>query len=98
MDNQSLRGIATSIIVKLLLDEHLSPELGESCATQRGIYAASIPHVGLSGVTDPEIWQCAFSSNKSRDNQLPVTLGDDVDRPVDDLDGGLIVNQVRRHP
>ena len=29
--------------------------------------------------------------------QLPVPLGDDLDGAVDDCDGGLIVNRVRRH-
>ena len=29
--------------------------------------------------------------------QLPVPLGDDFDGAVDHLDGGLIVNRVRRH-
>lgn len=48
------------IDVRLLLDEHLSPQLVEWCAKRRGIYALAVPHVGLAGVTDGVIWQYAF--------------------------------------
>jgi predicted nuclease of predicted toxin-antitoxin system len=46
--------------VKLLLDEHLSPKLAAWCAERRGIYAASVAHLGLSETADQAIWQYAF--------------------------------------
>lgn len=44
--------------MRLLLDEHISPALVGSLA-ELGIYAQSVPHVGLSGRPDREIWQYA---------------------------------------
>lgn len=46
--------------MKLLIDEHLSPRLVAWCAERRGIYAASVAHVGLAGRSDPEVWRYAF--------------------------------------
>jgi predicted nuclease of predicted toxin-antitoxin system len=46
--------------LKLLLDEHLSPRLSNWGAERRGITAASVAHLGLSGATDAAIWQYAF--------------------------------------
>jgi predicted nuclease of predicted toxin-antitoxin system len=46
--------------VKLLIDEQLSPRLAGWCAERRGIYAASVAHVGLAGRSDPEVWRYAF--------------------------------------
>jgi predicted nuclease of predicted toxin-antitoxin system len=45
--------------IKLLLDEHISPTLVSRLA-QVGIYAQSVPHVGLSGCPDAAIWQYAL--------------------------------------
>ena len=47
-------------MIKLLIDEHLSPKLAMWCAERRGLYAASVPHVGLSGRSDPEVWRYAY--------------------------------------
>jgi predicted nuclease of predicted toxin-antitoxin system len=46
--------------VQLLLDEHLSPRLAEWCAERRGIYAACVAHVGLSGTVDRDVWRYAY--------------------------------------
>jgi predicted nuclease of predicted toxin-antitoxin system len=46
--------------VKLLIDEQLSPRLVAWCAERRGVYAASVVHVGLSGRSDPEVWRYAL--------------------------------------
>lgn len=46
--------------MKLLIDEHLSPRLVAWCAERRGVYAASVAHVGLAGQSDPEVWRYAF--------------------------------------
>lgn len=46
--------------MKLLIDEHLSPRLVEWCADRKGLYAASVPHVGLGGCSDRAVWRYAF--------------------------------------
>lgn len=46
--------------MKLLIDEQLSPRLVAWCAERRGLYAASVPHVGLAGRSDAEVWRHAF--------------------------------------
>jgi predicted nuclease of predicted toxin-antitoxin system len=45
--------------MRLLLDEHISPALVARLA-KLGVYAQSVPHVGLSGRTDREIWKYAL--------------------------------------
>lgn len=45
--------------MRLLLDEHISPAIVQRLA-ELGIYAQSVPHVGLSGCPDPIIWQYAL--------------------------------------
>ena len=45
--------------MKLLLDEHLSPRLASRCAQERGIFAGCVAHLGLSGASDPDVWQYA---------------------------------------
>ncbi len=45
--------------VRLLLDEHISPTLVTRLA-QLGVYAQSVPHVGLTGRTDAEVWAFAL--------------------------------------
>jgi len=46
-------------VIGLLLDEHISPALVGRLA-DLGIYAQSVPHVGLAGRGDREIWQYAL--------------------------------------
>jgi predicted nuclease of predicted toxin-antitoxin system len=46
-------------VIRLLLDEHLSPRLVGRLA-ERGVYAQHLAHVGLAGATDPEVWRYAF--------------------------------------
>jgi predicted nuclease of predicted toxin-antitoxin system len=46
--------------VRLLLDEHISPVLVAKLA-EVGVYAQSVPHVGLAGKADHEIWHYAFA-------------------------------------
>lgn len=43
----------------LLLDENISPALVSRLADM-GVYAPSVPHVGLSGRPDREIWKYAL--------------------------------------
>src|SRR5260370_34597522 len=45
--------------MRLLLDEHISPSLVARLA-EVGIYAQSVPHAGLPGRADHEIWQYAL--------------------------------------
>ncbi len=42
-------------MIRLLLDEHISPALVHRLADM-GIYAVSVPHVGLAGRSDHDIW------------------------------------------
>jgi len=46
-------------VIRLLLDEHISPALVQRLADM-GIYAQSVPHVGLSGRSDQDIWKYAL--------------------------------------
>ncbi|MGA3093735.1 MAG: DUF5615 family PIN-like protein [Terriglobales bacterium] len=46
-------------MIGLLLDEHISPAL-VSWLADLGIYAQSVPHVGLAGRGDREIWRYAL--------------------------------------
>ncbi len=45
--------------MRLLLDEHISPALVPRLS-ECGIYAQSVPHVGLAGRTDRELWEYAL--------------------------------------
>lgn len=49
--------------MKLLLDENLSPKLVARLA-ERGVAAAHVAHLGLSGATDPEVWSYAFEHDQ----------------------------------
>lgn len=46
-------------MIRLLLDENISPSLVRRLA-EIGVYAQSVPHVGLSGRFDHEIWKYAL--------------------------------------
>ena len=46
-------------MIRLLLDENISPALVGRLA-EVGVYAQSVPHVGLSGRFDHEIWKYAL--------------------------------------
>jgi predicted nuclease of predicted toxin-antitoxin system len=46
-------------VIRLLLDEHISPALVRNLADM-GVYAQSVPYVGLSGRLDHEIWKYAL--------------------------------------
>jgi predicted nuclease of predicted toxin-antitoxin system len=58
--------------VKLLIDEHLSPQLVQRCA-QKGLYAVATAHVGLAGRQDAELWRYAL------DNDFVVVTGNTRD-------------------
>jgi predicted nuclease of predicted toxin-antitoxin system len=58
--------------VKLLIDEHLSPQLVHKCA-QKGLYAVAAAHVGLAGRQDAELWRYAL------DNDFVVVTGNTRD-------------------
>ena len=45
--------------MRLLLDEHISPSLVAKLA-ELGVYAQSVPHAGLIGLPDREIWRYAL--------------------------------------
>ena len=69
--------------MRLLLDEHISPALVARLA-EVGIYAQSVPHVGLAGRADHEIWQYAL------DHDFAVVTTNERDF-IELLDPGLIV-------
>jgi predicted nuclease of predicted toxin-antitoxin system len=48
--------------VKFLLDEHLSPTLASRMASL-GCYGVAVPHVGLSGASDPAVWRYAYQND-----------------------------------
>jgi predicted nuclease of predicted toxin-antitoxin system len=48
--------------VKFLLDEHLSPTLASRMASL-GCYGLAVPHVGLSGASDPAVWRYAYEND-----------------------------------
>ena len=45
--------------MRLLLDEHISPTLVARLG-ELGTYAQSVPHVGLAGKADYEVWKYAL--------------------------------------
>jgi predicted nuclease of predicted toxin-antitoxin system len=45
--------------MRLLLDEHISPALVARLA-DLGVYAQAVPHVGLGGRADREVWKYAL--------------------------------------
>jgi predicted nuclease of predicted toxin-antitoxin system len=47
-------------VIRLLIDEHLSPRLVKWLA-ERGIHAQHVAHLGLAGAADPEVWRYAFA-------------------------------------
>jgi predicted nuclease of predicted toxin-antitoxin system len=49
--------------VRLLIDEHLSPQIVSWCAERKGLYAVAAAHVGLSGRTDLRVWQYALEND-----------------------------------
>jgi len=46
-------------VIRLLLDENISPTLAGKLGEQ-GVYAVAVPHVGLAGQPDHEIWNHAL--------------------------------------
>lgn len=48
--------------MKFLLDEHLSPTLVPRMASL-GCYGVAVPHVGLSGASDPVVWRYAYEND-----------------------------------
>lgn len=48
--------------MRLLLDEHISPALVQRFAGM-GVYALSVPHVGLAGATDEMVWKYALAND-----------------------------------
>jgi predicted nuclease of predicted toxin-antitoxin system len=55
-------------LIRILLDEHVSPslvgKLGDKC-----VFAVAVTHVGLSGEPDAKIWNYSF------ENDLVVVTG-----------------------
>jgi len=74
-------------VIRLLLDEHISPALAGRLAGI-GVYAQAVPHVGLSGRADREIWKYALD----RDLAVVTTNARDFIELLDvDVHPGLIV-------
>jgi predicted nuclease of predicted toxin-antitoxin system len=48
--------------VRFLLDEQLSPTLASRLASF-GCYGVAVPHVGLSGASDPVVWRYAYDND-----------------------------------
>jgi predicted nuclease of predicted toxin-antitoxin system len=48
--------------MRLLLDEHISPALVRLLA-EVGVYAQSVPHVGLAGRADHVVWRYALDQS-----------------------------------
>jgi predicted nuclease of predicted toxin-antitoxin system len=78
--------------VNVLLDENLSPRLVQLLAA-KGIAAQHVAHIGLSGASDPEVWQYAYEHD-----QVVVTINVSdflVLAGAVDLHPGLIVLRSR---
>ena len=73
--------------MRLLLDEHISPALVGRLANI-GVYAQSVPHVGLAGRADREIWQFALDHDFS---VVTMNARDFIELLDVDLHPGLIV-------
>lgn len=48
--------------MQFLLDEHISPTLVSKLASL-GFYGVAVPHIGLSGASDAEVWRYAYDHN-----------------------------------
>jgi predicted nuclease of predicted toxin-antitoxin system len=73
--------------MRLLLDEHISPALVARFA-EVGVYAQSVPHVGLAGRADHQIWRYAIDHGFS----VVTTNARDFIELIDmDVHPGLIV-------
>jgi predicted nuclease of predicted toxin-antitoxin system len=70
--------------MRLLLDENISPALVARLAAI-GVYAQSVPHVGLAGRSDHAVWKHA------RDHGFAVNARDFVELLDIDVHPGLIV-------
>jgi predicted nuclease of predicted toxin-antitoxin system len=56
-------------LIRLLLDEHVSPSLVGKLG-DKGVFAVAAAHVGLSGEPDEQIWKTTLSSSRA----TPATL------------------------
>ena len=73
--------------MRLLLDEHISPAIAARLA-EAGVYAQSVPHVGLAGRPDHELWKYALD----HDFAVVTTNARDFVELLDiDVHPGLIV-------
>jgi uncharacterized protein DUF5615 len=61
--------------VNVLVDENLTPSMVQRLAA-KGVAAAPVAHVGLSGATDPEVWKYAYEHD-----QIVVTTVVDLPPP-----------------
>ncbi len=73
--------------MRLLLDEHISPALVTRLA-EVGVYAQSVPHVGLAGRADHEIWQYGLDHDFA---VVTTNARDFIDLLDVDVHPGLIV-------
>ena len=74
-------------MIRLLLDEHISPSLVGKLAVM-GAFAQSVPHAGLAGRADHELWKFALD----HDFAVVTTNARDFIQLLNvDLHPGLIV-------
>jgi predicted nuclease of predicted toxin-antitoxin system len=73
--------------LRLLIDEHLSPKLVQ-WAAELGVYALSVPHVGLAGKPDVLLWHYAFQHDLTL---VTTNVRDFIELLHVELHPGLIV-------
>lgn len=74
-------------MLELLLDEHISPSLVARLA-QLGVYAQSVPHIGLAGQSDRIIWAYACQRGST---VVTINARDFIELLDVELHPGLIV-------
>jgi len=73
--------------MRLLLDEHISPAI-VSWLSAIGIYAQSVPHVGLAGRPDHDIWKYALDHDFA---VVTTNARDFIELLAVDVHPGLVV-------
>jgi predicted nuclease of predicted toxin-antitoxin system len=82
--------------MRLLLDEQISPTLVKPLA-ELGVFAQSIPHVGLAGASDPVVWAYASEHDMA---VVTANARDFLNLARLDIHPGLIVlreSELNRH-
>jgi predicted nuclease of predicted toxin-antitoxin system len=74
-------------LIRLLLDENISPTLVRRLA-ELGIFAQSVPHVGLAGAPDDAVWAYAAANDLV---VVTANVRDFLTLAKSDIHAGLIV-------